>query len=209
MIKKIVMLGIISGLFFALFKSKNNTARRVVATGSTAVSNVATTAANTAKNIRTVAAALPYMPAIIAAEQKYGIPTGLLYTLLKIESEYRPDIISGKTRSNTGAVGIAQFLPSTAADELGLSQSAADKQKAIAYVINPDNAIPLAAKYLRKLYDQDGVDSWDDAMVAYNQGAGAVRAAKRAGGENWLQYIKPEGQNYLAKSKTIMQDVVT
>jgi len=105
-------------------------------------------------------AAEPYREAIAAAEAKHGIPETLLARLLYQESRYREDIITGKTASSAGALGIAQFMPATAA-ELGIDP------------LEPGQAIDGAALYLRRLYDQLG--DWAAALAAYNWGIGNVK----------------------------------
>lgn len=106
------------------------------------------------------AGAAPYAEQISKTETAQGIPAGLLARLLHQESRYRQDIISGATRSPAGALGIAQFMPRTAA-ELGIDP------------LNPNQAIPAAGLYLRRLYDQTG--SWASALAAYNWGIGNVK----------------------------------
>lgn len=105
-------------------------------------------------------AAAPYLDAIYAAELRYGLPGGLLARVLYQESRYRDDIISGATPSPTGALGIAQFMPDTAA-ELGIDPT------------DPAQAIPAAARYLAQLYGMFG--DWTAALAAYNWGLGNVR----------------------------------
>ena len=101
-----------------------------------------------------------YRAAIAAAEDRNGIPANMLARLLYQESRYREDIISGARRSPAGAVGIAQFMPATAA-ELG---------------VNPYDAfesIDGAGRYLARLYKSLG--DWALALAAYNWGIGNVR----------------------------------
>lgn len=105
--------------------------------------------------------AAPYLETIRAAEQSNGIPDSLLARLLYQESRFRPDIITGKTKSPVGALGIAQFMPATARD-LGIDP------------LNPYDAIDGAARYLRSLYDKLGGD-WSRALAAYNWGIGNVQ----------------------------------
>jgi soluble lytic murein transglycosylase-like protein len=105
------------------------------------------------------AAAKPYLPAIAQAESKYGLPTNLLARLLHQESRFREDIITGKTKSPAGAIGIAQFMPATAKD----------------FNINPLDpfaSIDAAGKYLKQLYTR--FNSWPEALAAYNWGQGNV-----------------------------------
>lgn len=121
--------------------------------------------------------AAPYAAAITAAEVAQGLPAGLLGRLLYQESRFRTDIITGKTRSPVGALGIAQFMPATAQD-LGINP------------LDPWQAIPAAAAYLRRLYNSTG--SWSAALAAYNWGIGNV---KRKGLDN----APLETRNYVAQ----------
>jgi soluble lytic murein transglycosylase-like protein len=105
-------------------------------------------------------AAEPYRDSIATAEVVYQLPDGLLGRVLYQESRFRPDVIEGTTRSRTGALGIAQFMPATAA-ELGIDP------------LDPHEAIDAAGSYLRKLYDQLG--DWGKALAAYNWGIGNVK----------------------------------
>lgn len=104
-------------------------------------------------------AAAPYLGAISAAEQHYGLPSGLLARQLAQESAYKPDVISGQTTSSAGAIGIAQLEPATAAD-LGVDPT------------DPYASIDAAARYMRTLYDKTG--SWFSALAAYDWGIGNV-----------------------------------
>jgi soluble lytic murein transglycosylase-like protein len=104
----------------------------------------------------------PYAGLIDAAEAQHGIPARLLAALLYQESHYRPDIIEGRVRSPTGAMGIAQFMPATAVEWLGSQQAALD----------PTQAIDGAARYLRWLFGRHS--SWRLAVAAYNWGTGNV-----------------------------------
>lgn len=101
-----------------------------------------------------------YRDAVAAAEQKYGLPANLLGRLLYQESHYRPDIINGTTRSPAGALGIAQFMPATAA-QFGIDP------------LDPFQSIDAAGRYLAQLYATTG--SWLEALAAYNWGIGNVQ----------------------------------
>jgi len=103
--------------------------------------------------------AAPYQDAITGAQNKYGIPSNYLAKLLHAESSYDPAIISGQRKSTAGAVGIAQFMPATAA-ELGVNPT------------DPMSAIDGAGRYLSQLYAQFG--NWPEAIAAYNWGQGNV-----------------------------------
>lgn len=105
----------------------------------------------------------PYKAMIQSAASSNGVPVMILAWLLWKESRYNPAIISGRKRSPVGAMGIAQFMPATAVEELG-SQAAA---------LDPARAIPGAARYLKKLYN--GTGTWAQALAAYNWGIGNVK----------------------------------
>lgn len=100
-----------------------------------------------------------YRAAIAAAELANGIPSGMLARLLYQESHYRTDIISGKTKSPVGAIGIAQFMPDTANDW--------DVNP-----LDPFSSIAGAGRYLAWLYRYTG--GWDKALASYNWGVGNV-----------------------------------
>lgn len=104
----------------------------------------------------------PYLDTINQAATDAGIPAQILAWLLWKESRYNPAVISGETRSRVGALGIAQFMPATAVDELG----------SVAAALDPSQAIPGAANYLAKLYRSAG--TWAGALAAYNWGIGNV-----------------------------------
>jgi hypothetical protein len=123
-----------------------------------------------------------YVAAIASAEVQFGLPANMLARLLWQECRYRPDIISGSTQSSVGALGIAQFMPDTAA-QLGIDP------------LDPAQAIPGAAHYLRSLYNATG--TWAKALAAYNWGIGNVQ---RKG----LSRAPLETQNYY---KQILADI--
>jgi soluble lytic murein transglycosylase-like protein len=105
------------------------------------------------------ASAAPYLAAIAAAELKYGLPSNMLARLLYQESRFRPDIITGKTASPAGALGIAQFMPATA-KQFGINP------------LDPFQAIDAAGRYLSQLFRKFG--SWSEALASYNWGQGNV-----------------------------------
>lgn len=109
------------------------------------------------------AGSAPYQALIEDAADTYGIPVLVHAWLLWKESRYNPAIINGTKRSPVGALGIAQFMPATAAQELGSVEAA----------LVPELAIPGAARYLAKLYNSTG--SWSKALAAYNWGIGNVQ----------------------------------
>ena len=107
------------------------------------------------------AAAAPYASAIAQAESRYGLPANLLARQLDIESNhFDPQVIDGTVKSRTGAIGIGQFMPATAA-ERSLDPT------------DPWRSIDQAAADMRAMYDKFG--SWAAALAAYNWGQGNVQ----------------------------------
>jgi soluble lytic murein transglycosylase-like protein len=102
----------------------------------------------------------PYQDMISAAAQEVGMPVSILAWQLWKESRYNPAIIDGTKRSRVGAMGIAQFMPATAADE-GVDP------------LDVSQAIPGAARYMARLYRSTG--TWAEALAAYNWGIGNVQ----------------------------------
>lgn len=116
--------------------------------------------------IAIVGRVVPAVPAsaiatlVAEAAVNTGVPSDFLLRLLKRESGLNPMAVSPK-----GALGIAQFMPATAA-ERGLGDP-----------FDPIQAIPKAAELLRDLRLRYG--NWALAAAAYNAGPGRVDA--------WLQ----------------------
>ena len=100
-----------------------------------------------------------FLPAVIAAETRFALPTGLLDALIWTESRYDPLAIS-----HAGAAGLGQLMPRTARD-LGVGNR-----------FDPHANILGAARYLRQMLDRFGVIHL--ALAAYNAGPGSVRRAR-------------------------------
>jgi len=123
-------------------------------------------------NWQTPAAGLQYADAFFHAEQFYGLPANMLSSIAYQESRYNKN-----ARSKAGAIGLMQFLPSTARD----------------YGIDPTDpiaSIDAAGRYMRDLYKKFG--SWDQALAAYNWGQGNL--AKKG-----LSAAPAETQNYFSQ----------
>lgn len=88
-----------------------------------------------------------------------GVPYDVLRAVGYRESRWRQDIISGKTKSDAGAIGLMQILPDTA---LKINNG---KPVDLA---NPTQSIITAAKILKQNYEHFG--NWHDAVAAYNGG---------------------------------------
>lgn len=85
-----------------------------------------------------------------AAEQKYGLPSGVLSSLVHVESHGDPKAVSSQ-----GAEGVAQLLPATA-QQLGVDP------------FNPAQAIDGAARYLKQGIDATG--SLSGGLMYYHGG---------------------------------------
>lgn len=120
-----------------------------------------------------------YATAFAAAEHKYGLPTGLLSAVAKVESNYHPDAVS-----SAGAIGLMQLMPSTAS-ALGVDPT------------NPAQAIDGAARLLKGQLTKYG--SLELALAAYNAGGPTV---DRYGGIPPY----PETQNYVRKVMAEMNE---
>jgi hypothetical protein len=114
--------------------------------------------------------------AIKDAAEESGIPVSFFARLLWQESRFRSEVVS-----SAGARGIAQFMPQTAAEE-GLSDP-----------LDPLQAIPASAKFLRKLHNRFG--NLGLAAAAYNAGGGRI--------EKWLSRRGPLPQETRAYVKII------
>jgi soluble lytic murein transglycosylase-like protein len=91
-----------------------------------------------------------------AAADRYGLPRGLVRSVMSAESANRPNAVSPK-----GAIGLMQLMPATAR-ELG-----ADPH-------DPAQNVDAGTRYLRDLLLKYDYRLWH-ALAAYNAGAGAVQ----------------------------------
>ena len=107
-----------------------------------------------------------------------GIPPEYFVRQINAESSFNPNAISP-----AGAVGIAQFLPSTAAG-LGINP------------YDPVASLYGSARYMAQLDHSYGGD-YAKALAAYNAGPPAVTRAVNSGGANWLAYMPLETQHYV------------
>lgn len=99
---------------------------------------------------------------------KQGIPWNVFRALIQSESSWQTDVVN----SGTGALGIAQFLPSTAA-EIGIDPN------------DPYQALSGAAAYLKRRWREAGANhteqGWLDAVALYKgYGSGGVTDAERS-----------------------------
>lgn len=114
-----------------------------------------------------------FIPFIRALEIEYKLPANFLYRLAYRESRFRPDIVTGRTKSKAGATGITQLMP--------IHHKSA-KNPAGVDPLNPWASLRYAAKLLASLYKR--FKNWDLALAAYNWGQGNVAKALESTGGN-------------------------
>ncbi len=118
-----------------------------------------------------------FVPIFEEALLYYSLPLELKY-LPVIESAYNP-----KARSRVGAMGLWQFMPSTARGYGLVINSLVDER------CDPVKSSYAAAKYLKELYEI--FNDWTLVIAAYNCGPNNInKAIHRAGGEKnfWKMY---------------------
>ncbi len=133
-----------------------NTPQTNPASNPQASSNVQASSATASRSTRTPAGAEALDAYFQKAADTYGISSDVLKAVAKLESNYTTDVVS-----RSGAVGVMQLMPATAA-YLG--------------VTNPYDAednIMGGAKLLSQLYSKYN-GNLDLTLAAYNAGSGAV-----------------------------------
>ncbi len=100
---------------------------------------------------------------VSAAEEQFGIPSGLLRALISKESSGNPN-----ARSPVGAIGLTQVMPATAR---GMGYNPEELAR------NPQMQVEAGARYLRQMLDSHG--SVTEALAAYNWGPGNVQKYRR------------------------------
>jgi len=124
---------------------------------------------------------LPNSPYVAVAELdavNAGIPPAYFVRQINQESLFNPNAVSP-----AGAVGIAQFMPSTAAT-LGINPW------------NPTQALQGAAQLMASYARQYG-GNYAMALAAYNAGIGAVQYAVNYCGSYWMNCLPAETRNYI------------
>ena len=101
-----------------------------------------------------------YREQIKYAARMTGVPALLLAALIRQESGFKATV----RNTSSGAMGLGQFMPATAAEYFGDDWASG--------VYDPDRAIYQTARYLAWLYRRHG--TWRFAVGAYNWGTGNV-----------------------------------
>src|SRR5688572_515850 len=137
---------------------------------------------------------------IEAAAGRHGVDPATLEALIFLESAGRPNVIAGPTPES--AAGLAQILPSTATDLLGMSVDLAQsieiterisrsrspgqtdrleaQRAAIDQRFDPEAALDGAARYLEIAQERFGGE--DFAVVSYHMGIGNLESVIEAYG---------------------------
>jgi hypothetical protein len=97
---------------------------------------------------------------------------------IEVESDFNPSAVS-----RAGAIGIAQFMESTAR-AWGVDP------------YDPERSLNGAARLMAHLLSVYH-NSYAQALGAYNAGEGAINAAIKRGGASWQAYIPLETQRYI------------
>lgn len=133
-----------------------------------------------------------YAAAVESAAERFSVPPALLYAVIRTESGFDPEAVSGD-----GAEGLMQIMPATYRQVRAEMPGYAD----MTFRDGTEENIYCGAYYLSGLYQRFG--SWDAAVAAYNAGPGAVEEWLREEGENALSHIPyPETERYLLRVKT-------
>ena len=109
---------------------------------------------------------------------RVGISPDIFVRQINQESGFNPYAISP-----AGAIGIAQFMPGTAA-AMGINPR------------DPVAALGGAARLMAQYIRQYGGD-YAKALAAYNAGPGTVAFAVYMGGWNWRAFLPYETKNYI------------
>lgn len=121
-----------------------------------------------------------YVAAAKQAAIDAGIDPNIFVMQIQAESGFNPN-----AQSPAGAIGIAQFMPSTAQS---MNVNPWDPIASLKAAAQLDNA------YLQK-YNGD----WGKTLAAYNAGPGAVDSATSSCGSKWTTCLPAETQAYIKK----------
>lgn len=134
------------------------------------------------RGLGTSASSIAIQAQIAAAAIAAGLDPTIALAQAAAESAYNP----GATNPTSGAAGLFQFMPATAA------------QYGITNPYDPTQSINGRNAYYSSLLTQFGGDQ-SAALAAYDWGPGNVQNAQAKYGSNWLAYAPAETQNYVEK----------
>jgi soluble lytic murein transglycosylase-like protein len=109
---------------------------------------------------------LRYSATVERAARRAGVPVWLLARLLEAESGFRPRVVNTNSDGSRD-LGIAQLGERWMADFVWFDNGGRGFDP-----MRPEEAIPVAARYLSRL--RRALGSWELAVAAYNAGPGRV-----------------------------------
>lgn len=120
-----------------------------------------------------------------AASQRFGIPEGWIYAVIRVES-------GGRTRaiSSAGAMGLMQLMPGTWARQRARFALGGDP-------FDPRDNIMAGTSYLCEMYDRYGAPGF---LAAYNAGPGRYEAWRDRG-----RPLPLETRRYVARLAPMLQ----
>lgn len=98
-----------------------------------------------------------YRSSITQLSKEYNVPAALVAAMIKVESDFRPNVVSP-----VGARGLMQVMPATA------------RELNVHNINDPHENIRAGTKYIRSLLDQFR-GNMTLAIASYNAGPGAVK----------------------------------
>lgn len=144
-------------------------------------------------------------------------PDYLKKAIISIESSGNPNAVSPK-----GAIGLMQVKPTTAmnpgfyeygardvfsvADELGIPYSARTEQEAARLLFIPEINERVGWSYFTALLNRFG--SINEALAAYNMGAGNLQEHLRRNGGLNLDKLPRETREYIPKALAALNDII-
>ncbi|MCR5263565.1 MAG: lytic transglycosylase domain-containing protein [Clostridiales bacterium] len=106
---------------------------------------------------------LPYKDVVFRYSDEYDVPPDVIYAVMRVESSFRPDAVSG-----AGAIGLMQLIMPT----FEWLQTKTGDTYGEEALYNPEINIKYGTYLLGWLYGRYG--SWNTAWAAYNAGIGRV-----------------------------------
>lgn len=113
----------------------------------------------------------PYADLVDSASKKTGVPSEMLYAIMRQESAFNP-----RARSPADAYGLTQLLPSVAAQ---IARDENIRYTGFQDLYEPETSIPLGAFELKRLLKRHR-QQWIPAVAGYNASEAAVRGWVKA-----------------------------
>ena len=143
-----------------------------------------------------------YDDLLCSASEEFGVPVAHIYATIETESDF-----DANARSNKGAIGLMQILPSTF--EWLTGEEHLDENLPSAMLFDPSVNIRYGTYYLSYLYEKFDQD-WRLAHIAYNAGEGNLRAwlknPEYVNESGELTYIPfPQTEKYLERIDSVLR----